>query len=479
MPAPTNPLLEDWSTNRGVPPFARIHQDHYMPAFEAALAAHRAEIDAIANQADAPTFENTIEAMELSGKHLSQVSSVFHNLNSADTTPEMQALQRTISPILAEHSNRTLLNETLFSRIDRLMSDRDDLGLDPEQDRVLERYHTMFVRAGAQLDDEQRQRIDDVMQRLATLGTQFSQNVLADENAYELVLETEDDLAGLPEFVRTAAARAAEDRDKPGKYVITLSRSSIAPFLQFSERRDLREQAFNAWTRRGENGGETDNRSLIAETVKLRSERARLLGFENFAAFKLDDQMAGTPDAVRALLDEVWEPALARAERECEKLQDCAQAEGGNFRIEPWDWRFYAEKVRKQEFDIGEEEIKPYLQLDKMIEAAFDTAHRLFGVTVTEIDDVATYHPDVRVFEVTDGAGKHVGLFFGDYFARPSKRSGAWISAFRRPRNLGDNIRPIIVNVMNFSRGADGEATLLTFDDARTLFHEFGHALHG
>lgn len=475
----TNPLLDDWSANRGIPPFESIQFDHYRPAFDAALTENQSENDAIADNPEAPTFQNTIEALELSGKRLSQVSGVFHNLNSADTNDEMQTLQREISPILTEHRNKMLLNEALFGRIDRLMSEREDLDLTAEQDRVLERYHTMFVRAGARLDGTERLRIDEITQRLSTLGTQFSQNVLADESAYELVLETEEELAGLPEFVRTAAARAAEDRGKPGKFVITLSRSSIEPFLQFSERRDLREQAFIAWSKRGENGGETDNREIIGETIDLRSERAQLLGFESFAAFKLDDQMAQTPNAVRGLLDEVWQPARARAEAECKKLQNRAQAEGGNFKIEPWDWRFYAEKVRKQEFDIGEEEIKPYLQLDKMIEAVFDTAHRLFGVSITELDNVPVYHPDVRAFEIIGGNGEPVGLFFGDYFARPSKRSGAWMSAFRRQRKLGEDVRPIIVNVMNFSQGAAGEATLLTFDDARTLFHEFGHALHG
>jgi peptidyl-dipeptidase Dcp len=341
---------------------------------------------------------------------------------------------------------------------------------------VLDRYHTIFVRAGAQLGAEKKQRLAAITERLATLGTQFSQNVLADEKSYTLVLDGEADLAGLPAFLREAAAHAADERGLKGKHVITLSRSSIEPFLTFSKRRDLREQAFKAWAARGDTGGSTDNKAIIAEMVGLRAERARLLGYETFSDFKLADTMAKTPDAVLGLLNEVWGPAKARAMEERDDLQAMAQGQGDNIGIEPWDWRFYAEQVRKARHDLDEAVIKPYFQLDRIIEAAFETAHRLFGLSFSEIKDAPRYHPDVRVWQVMGSGGELVGIFIGDYFARSSKRSGAWMSSFRGQERLAGDIRPIIVNVMNFSKG---EPSLLSFDDARTLFHEFGHALHG
>lgn len=479
MPAKNNPLLRDWTTPHGIPPFGDIEVGNFREAFEAALAAQRAEIDAIAANPAPPSFENTIDALEGAGRTLRQVSSVFFNLNGADTNDALQEIAREIAPVLARHRSETLLNAPLFKRIASLAEAAATLNLTADQARVLERYHTMFVRAGAELDDDARSRVREITERLAVLGTQFAQNVLADESGYELVLDGDAELAGLPEFLQSAADEAANDRGHPGKHAITLSRSSIEPFLQFSDRRDLRELSFNAWTHRGESGGETDNREIVAETVALRAERAKLLGFENYAAFKTQDCMAKTPDAVRDLLMQVWAPARERAETECGKLQAMVRQEGGNFEIAPWDWRYYAEKVRKAEHDIGESEIKPYLQLDRMIAAAFDTARQLFGLNVAEIEGMPVYHPDVRVFEVAGTDGAHVGIFMGDYFARPSKRSGAWMSAFRRQEKLRDDIRPIIVNVMNFSTAPAGEPTLLTFDDARTLFHEFGHALHG
>lgn len=474
-----NPLLESWDTPFGIAPFDRIAPEHFTPAFDAALDAQRAEIDAIAGLAVAPTFENTIDAMELSGRTLRRVSPIFFNLAGAHTNDRIQAVELDMAPRLAKHRNTIFLNEALFRRIDMLHARRAELGLTPEQDRVLDRYHTIFVRQGAALAPDAKQRLAKINERLALLGTKFGQNVLADEKAYALVLEDENDLAGLPDFVREAAAQAATERGLPGKHVITLSRSLIEPFLQFSSRRDLRETAFRAWTARGENDGATDNRPLIAEMVTLRIERSKLLGYDNFAAFRLADAMAKTPEAALGLLNAVWKPARARALREQEALQALVQSEGGNFELAASDWRYYAERRRKTEFDFDEEEIKPYLQLEKMIEAAFDVAGRLFGLTFTERPDIAAYHPDVRVFDVAGADGKHVGLFLGDYFARPSKRSGAWMSSFRSQEKLSADVRPIIVNVMNFNKPADGAPALLSFDDARTLFHEFGHALHG
>jgi peptidyl-dipeptidase Dcp len=369
-------------------------------------------------------------------------------------------------------------NRALFRRVDALMKKKDDLALSEEQARVLERYHRAFVKAGAALDAKAKKRLAAIAEEAATLGTRFSQNLLADEQDFLLVLEGEEDLAGLPEALRAAAAQMATERGHPGKHAITLSRSSVEPFLKFSARRDLREKAFKAWIKRGANGGATDNRGIVADILKLRAERAHLLGFRTPADSALEFSMAKTPANVKKLLADVWGPARARALEERAALQDAVLAEGGNFKLEAWDWRYYAEKVRKSRFDLDEAEIKPYLQLDSIIAAAFDVAGKLFGVTLTERSDLPVYHPEVRCFEVMKD-GRHVGLFLGDYYARPSKRSGAWMSGWRGQRKLGKDVRPIVVNVMNFAKGAPGEPTLLSVDDARTLFHEFGHALHG
>lgn len=474
----TNPLLQTWDTPFGMPPFGRIETAHFAPALKAALAAHEAEIAAIAGNPDQPTFANTVAALELSGRTLRQAAGVFYNLAGADTNDELQAVERELAPLMARHRTAMFLNEELFRRIDTLAAEAGSLGLDAEARRVLERYHLAFTRNGAGLPDASKARLREIAERLASLGTQFAQNVLADEKAWEMVLD-EPDLAGLPDELRSAAAQAAAERGHPGRYVITLSRSSVEPFLQYSARRDLREQAFRAWAARGEGGGATDNRAIIAEMVALRAERAKLLGYDSFAHFKLADSMARTPEAALDLLRTVWTPARARAEVEQARLQALATAEGGNFEIAAWDWRYYAEKLRAAEFDLDEGRLKPYLQLDKVIEAAFHTASRLFGLSFSERADLPRYHPDVRIWEVRGAGGRHVGLFLGDYFARPSKRSGAWMSGFRGQEKLAGDIRPIIVNVMNFAKAGAGQPTLLSFDDARTLFHEFGHALHG
>ncbi|MHC5653805.1 M3 family metallopeptidase [Stappia sp. ICDLI1TA098] len=477
--ATDNPLLRDWNGPFGLPPFAEIETWHYEPAFEAALASARAEVDAIAANPEPATFDNTIAAMELAGRDLTRVASVFFNLAGSHTSADLQRIERDIAPKLARHSSQTLLNQDLYARVAALWEARATSGLDAEAARVLERYHLMFTRAGAALDEAGRTRMAEITQELAVLGTRFSQNVLADEAGFQLLLETEEDLAGLPSFLRQAAAEAASERGHAGKHVITLSRSLIEPFLQFSTRRDLREIAFNGWIRRGENAGDTDNREVIAEILRLRRERAELLGFADFASYKLDDTMAGTPEAVRDLLTTVWTPAVAQAKREAAALQALAAEIGDNVTIAPWDWRFYAEKLRLRDHALDEAELKPYFQLERIIEAAFDTAQRLFGLNFRQVEGLGLYHPDVRAFEVTGADGAHVGLFLGDYFNRSTKRSGAWMSAFRRQQKLGGDIRPIIVNVMNFAKAPKGEPTLLTFDDARTLFHEFGHALHG
>ncbi len=472
-------LLQDWQTPFGLPPFSQIKPEDFEAAFEEAFKLGEQNLKSVAQNDEEPTFENTIAALELAEDALEQVASVFFNLSSADTNETLQQVERNVSPKLAAYSTKKLLNPALFQRVKTLMDKKDTLTLTAEQSRVLERYYSIFQRAGAGLDETGKARIAQINERLATLGTSFAQNVLADEASYKLVLKSESDLDGLPDFLVKAASAAAEERGEPGKHAITLSRSSIEPFLQFSKRRDLREEAFTAWAKRGDNPGDTNNTDIVRETVQLRNEKAKLLGFDSFAAFKLDDVMAKTTSAVEELLTNVWAPAKARALEESADLQEMAQSEGDNIQIAPWDWRYYSEKVRSAKHDLDEAEIKPYFQLDQMIEAAFYTATRLFGLTFKELKGHDLYHPDVRVFEVFDKNGDHLGLFLGDYFARASKRSGAWMSAFRSQQKLKGDIRPIIVNVMNFSKAPEGEPTLLTFDDARTLFHEFGHGLHG
>ena len=477
--AASNPLLEPWTTPFEAPPFPAIRPEHFAPAFEVALKAHNAEIDAIAADPAAPTFANTIEAMERAGDTLDRVAGVFWNLSGSNTNDALQALEREWSPKFAAHHTGITTNAALFKRIDTLFAARDTLGLNAEQLRLLEKTHKAFVRSGAKLEGAARDRYKALSEQRAKLTTKFGQNVLADEKAYALELESEAALAGLPEFVRATSAAAAAERGHKGGHVVTLSRSLIVPFLTFSQRRDLREQAWRAWAARGETPGATDNRQAITDLVRLRIEVANLLGHKTYADFSLEESMAKTPARVRELLERVWTASVARAHAELAKLQAMATSEGANIKIEPWDWRFYAEKVRAAEYNLDEAEIKLYLPLDRMIEAAFYTATQLFGVTFKERTDVPVYHPDVRAFEVTDANGQHVGLFLGDYFARSSKRSGAWMSAFRRQDKLDGDTRPIIVNVMNFAKGAAGEPTLLSFDDARTLFHEFGHGLHG
>jgi len=473
-----NPFLHDWTTEFGLPPFDEIKPEHFTDALDKGFEDHKTAVTKIIADGSDPTFANVIEALELSSHLVEKVANVFFNLTGADTNPALQELERDFAPRFAKEFNETYSNTDLFAKVSAVF-EGDQSGLTPEQKRVLEKTYKSFVRAGAALDEKQRSRMSEISQRLATIGTSFAQNVLAEENSYELVLENEDDLAGLPDFVRSAAEQTAEARGHKGKFVITPSRSSIAPFLQFSDRRDLREEAWRAWSKRGENGDAHDNQEAVLETLKLRQEKARLLGFSDFASFKVDNEMAKKPDAVLKLLRSVWSPARERALQETQKLQAMIQTEGSNFELAPWDWHYYAEKVRKAEYDLDEAELKPYFQLDKMIEAAFETANRLFGVSARELEGLALYHPDARVWEITNSDDKHVGVFVGDYFARASKRSGAWMSSFRDQQRLAGNVSPIIVNVMNFNKAPEGEAALLTFDDARTLFHEFGHALHG
>ncbi len=471
----SNPLLAEWTTPFGLPPFDDISDDDFSPALDEALAEARANIAAIADNEDRPTFENTIEALELSEEKLSRVLSTFFNLAGADANPKREALQREFSPKISEYSSEISMNAALFSRIETLWQERESLDLTKEQARVLRLTHRGFVRSGARLEGDSRDRLKDIQARLAVLGTKFTQNILAEERTWTLKL-SEADLEGLPEFLKSAARAAGEEKDWSGS-VITLSRSLIVPFLQFSPRRDLREKAWRAWTSRGANGGETDNRSIAAETLSLRSERARLLGYQNFASYKLETEMAKTPEAVEGLLMKVWEPARKAALRDAEILTEMLHNDKQAGQLEPWDWRYYSEIRRAREHDLNEAELKPYLQLDRMIEAAFACAGRLFGIETAPLVGVALNHEDARAWEITRD-GQHLAVFIGDYFNRGSKRSGAWCSALRSQRKLGGDVRPIVINVCNFAKPPKGQPALLSYDDARTLFHEFGHALH-
>jgi peptidyl-dipeptidase Dcp len=467
-----NPFFEDWTAPFGAPPLDRIRAEHFRPAYQRALKEHRREIAAIA--AAPASFENTLVALEKSGRLLGRVEAVFSNLASSHTNPALQAIELEIAPLLSAHWSSIYLNAGLFARIDALYAARQTLGLDAQSLRVLERYHLDFVRHGAMLTGAARDELDTISQRLATLGTEFSQNVLADEQDFVLPLN-ESQVEGLPPFARDAAAATASERGIQAPFAVTLSRSSVEPFLQFADDRGLREQLFRAWTLRGGNSGEHDNGGIIAETLALRARRARLLGYRTFADFKLADSMAGTPARARALLDQVWAPARRRALAERDALAALIAEDGGNFQLAPWDWRYYAEKLRERLYDFDEATLQPYFALDRMIEAAFFTAGKLFGLSFQERRDIPVYHPDVRVWAVMRG-GETLGLFYGDYFARPEKQGGAWMSSLRDQETLDGAVLPLILNNCNFAKA---DPALLSFDDARTLFHEFGHALHG
>jgi len=473
-----NPLLQAWQTPLETPPFAAIRPEHFMPAFEQAFADHAMEVAAIVNDPTEPDFDNTVTAWERAGRLLNRVSAVFYDLVSAHSNPELLAIESEVALRMARHWNPIMMNAVLFGRVAKLHHDRQALGLSEEQQRLLERLYTRMHRAGAGLDEAAKARMSEINERLAALSTTFSHHLLADEQDWTLELGP-DDLGGLsPAFVAAARAAAVE-RGLDDKAVVTLSRSSVEPFLQSSTRRDLREKVYKAFTARGDNGNTNDNSATIQEILALREESAKILGYPNFAAYRLEDSMAKTPEAVRGLLERVWGPARAKALADRDALQELIREEGSNFALAPWDWRFYAEKLRQRRANFDDAAIKPYLELDHMIAAAFDVAHRLFGLSFQERHDIPVWHPDVRVWEVTDAAGAHKALFYGDYFARASKRSGAWMTSLRDQQKLDGGVSPLIINVMNFAKGADGHPALLSPDDARTLFHEFGHGLHG
>lgn len=469
-----NPLLEEWTAPFGAPPLDRIRPAHFPPAYAEAFAQHDAEIARVAADTSPPDFANTIVAFEKSGRLLARIDAVFFVLSGAATNETLQKIERELAPRISAHHNAVYLNAGLFARIDAVWQSRAALDLDAESHKVLERIHLDFVRAGARLSRDDRARMDQINQRLATLATDFSQNVLADEEEYVEPL-SESQVAGLSPSLRSALAATAKERHVDAAYAVTLARSSVEPVLQSLSDRSLREKLFKAWVARGDNANPHNNRAIIIETLKLRAEKAALLGYDNYAAYKLADTMAKTPDRARALLGKVWAPALKRAKEERDALQAQIVEDGGNFKLAPWDWRYYAEKLRQRRYDFDEEALKPYLALDNVIAAAFDTASKLFGVSFQERHDIPVYHSDVRVWEVVR-QGKSIGLFYGDYFARPGKQEGAWMSSLRDQEKLDGDVLPLIFNTCNFVKA---DPALVSFDDARTVFHEFGHALHG
>ena len=475
---PTNPLAIDWDAPHSLPPFEAIRAEHFRSALSGAMQAHRDALRTISRQDDAPQFDNTLAAFDRTGESLRRIEAIFHSLAASATSPELQTVQREMAGPLAAHWSAVRQDEQLFARIAAVHQQREALDLSTEQRRLVERVHLDFVRAGAALAAAPRERFSQVMQRLAELTTAFGQNVLHDESSYHLPLPDEAAMAGLPDFVRAAARQAASERGLDGA-VITLSRSLIVPFLSFSERRDLREAAWRALTSRGEHPGEHDNRPIANEILALRREQAALMGHTNFAAHALTDTMAGTPDRVWTLLDEVWHRALPAAERERDMLVQAMRAAGQDGAIEAWDWRYWAEKVRQNQFALDEALIKPYFPLPAMVAAAFDCATRLFGIRFKRRTDLKAYHGDVDVYEVCGPDRAVIGLFLHDNFARPTKRSGAWMNSIANQHRNGSTQLPVVLNNNNFAKGAPGQPTLLSPDDVRTLFHEFGHGLHG
>ena len=475
-----NPLLAPWSgPYGGVPPFDKVKVEQFKPALETAMTEALAEIDKVANDPAPPTFENTIVGLERSGRVLDRVSNIFGIYSSTMSTPDFQKVEEEMAPKLAAFSDQITQNEKLFKRIAAVYDAREKGTLTPEQKRLVWLDYTNFVRAGAKLDAAAKKRMSEINQRLASLYTKFSQNLLADETDYVLFLDKESDLAGLPDSLRSAAAAAAEQRGQKGKWAITNTRSSMEPFLTYSDRRDLREKVWKTYYSRGDHGDADDNKAIITEILKLRAERAKLLGFQTHAHWRLENTMARTPERAMQLMEAVWKPAVARVREEVADMQAIADKEGAKIKIEPWDYRYYAEKVRKAKYDLDQNEVKPYLQLEKLREGMFWVAGQLFGFQFTPVTDVPVYQPDMRVYKVTDPAGKQVGLWYFDPYARPGKQSGAWMNAYRNQERFEKDITTIVSNNTNFVKGKPGEPILISWDDATALFHEFGHALHG
>ncbi|MFC1493208.1 M3 family metallopeptidase [candidate division KSB1 bacterium] len=476
-----NPFLKEFDTPFGVPPFGEIRTEHYMPAFEEGMKQHRAEIDAIVNNSEAATFENTIEALEYSGELLTSVSNIFFSVNGVMTNEAMQNVAQRIAPDLAKHGDDISLNEALFARVKSVYEQRDELDLNAEQSKLLEDAYKGFVRGGANLGPEEKAKFREINEELSVLTVKFGDNVLKEDNGFKLVIDSEEDLAGLPPAVISGAAETAEELGETGKWVFTLHKPSLIPFITYSEKRDLREKIYKAYINRGNNDDEFDNKTTASRIAVLRYERAKLLGYETHAHFVLEENMAKVPQNVYDLLNQLWTPALAMAKNEAREMQAMIDREGGNFKLASWDWWYYADRIKKEKYALDDSQLKPYFQLENVIQGAFDVATRLWGITFNERFDLPKYHEDVKVFEVKEADGSHLAILYTDYFPRASKRGGAWMNSYRDQYSTrdGEMIYPIITNNGNFSKPTGDEPSLITFEEVSTLFHEFGHALHG
>ncbi len=475
-----NPFFTDWKTPFGAPPFNEIKPKDYLPAFKEGISRQQREIAAISDNKEAPTFENTIEALERSGKLLDKVSSVFYNLNSALTSDTLQKIAKEVSPLLSKHHDDINLNAKLFARIKTVYEQRNNLSLSVEQNRLLEKYYKDFVRGGANLNEADKKKLRKINKELSLLSLKFGENILKENNRFEMILNKKEELRGLPRNVIIAAAQTAKERGYDGKWVFTLHKPSLIPFLQYSDKRVLREKMFKGYISRGNHDDELDNKDNVRKIVNLRIEKAHLLGYKSHADFVLEENMAKNPHNVYNLLDKIWQPALVMAKKEAAELQRTINKSGGKFKLMPWDWWYYAEKLRKEKYDLDEEALRPYFKLENVRAGAFEVAHRLYGITFTERKDIPVYHKDVKVFEVKEADGRHIGLLYTDYFPRASKRGGAWMEAYRKQSRMdGKKITPIICNVCNFSKPTGDKPALLSFEEVQTLFHEFGHALHG
>ncbi len=474
-----NPFLRDYDTPYEVPPFHLIKNEHFIPAFEAGIQEQEAEIDAIVNQSAEPGFENTISAFDLSGETLRKVGGVFYRLRSAETSDELDSIARILVPITSAHQSNMMLNADLFDRVKHVYEHREETDLTTEQSRVLEKIYKSFVRGGANLDEAGKERIREIDEKLSMLSLQFGDNLLKETNAYELVIDNEADLKGLPQSVRSAAAEAASSAGHQGKWMFTLHKPSWIPFVQYAENRDLREEIYRAMFMRCNRGNEYDNKEIVSEMLELRIERANLLGYPTHADYVLAEWMAGEPENVYDLLSRIWDPALKKAKQEAAMMQEMIHEEGGDFQLESWDWWYYAEKIRQSRYDIDEEELRQYFSLEAVKDGLFSVVNKLYGLTFELRDDLPAYHEEVLAYQVKDRDGSHVGILYMDFHPRPGKRSGAWSTSIRKQHvKDGQFVHPVQLIVMNFTRPTGDQPALLSFDESETFFHEFGHALH-
>ena len=475
-----NPLLAKWDTPFETPPFDKIKTEHYLPAFDKAIKIHNKEIDKIAKNYAEATFANTIEALDYSATLLKRVRRVFSAMNESMSNEQMKVISKEVSPMLSNHSDDINLNEELFNRVQEVYEKRESLGLNTEQKILLDKYYKGFVRGGANLTDESKEEFRKINEELSVLSVQFGENVLNETNTFELVIDNKDDLEGLPENVISGAAETAKDKGYTGKWVFTIHKPSMIPFLQYSAKRDLRKKIYSAYFLKGDNNNEIDNKKILSRMAMLRLKRANLLGYETHAHYVLEEQMASNPDNVYALLDKLWTPALKRSIQERVEMQEIINSEGNSFELQPWGWWYYAEKLKKAKYNMDEEELRPYFQVENVIDGVFGLATRLWGIKFEERDDISKYHPDVKTFEVKEADGSHIGILYIDYFPRESKRAGAWMDVFQKQyKKDGKMIYPIIYNVGNFSKPTEDKPALLSLDEVHTLFHEFGHAVHG